>query len=267
MARIPRTDTMAPVGDNLASRYRASLAGKMLELSRAWEAWMLDAEDIEARGAVRLIAHRLAGSAEPYGYADVGRNALRVDETLTDWESAAPEHRLSPAVLREQLAAPVRRLIAAVERAARPGEPTSPGTEDEGPALGPMVLYLDDDPDQGEWWRDVLAAQGLRVRWIAQPELLGEAIILERPEVLLVDYWLAEGTSLDLIRRLRTDLSAATPPVVCLTVDDAVLAGSTAMGAGLFAVVRKSAAPGDLAAILRSAAAVQRGERKTGQSG
>lgn len=256
---------MAPVSENLASRYRASLAGKAREFSRAWETWLLNADDVEARRAVRLIAHRLAGSAEPYGYPDIGRHALGVDETLTELELVASEHCLPNAVLLEQLAAPVRLLIASVERAARQGDTEFAGRADAGVALGPMVLYLDDDPDQGEWWRDVLAAQGLRVRWIAQPGLLAEAIILERPDVLLVDYWLAEGTSLDLIRQLRADLSSAIPPVVCLTVDDAVLAGSTAMGAGLFAVVRKSATSADLAAILRAAAA-QRGERTTIQA-
>jgi CheY-like chemotaxis protein len=252
---------MAPVGENLASRYRAGLAGKAEQLSQAWERWLLDADDAEALKTLRLIAHRLAGSAEPYGYADIGRHALCVDEALTDWESAASEHRPSVADLRKQLVAPVRMLITSVERAAPPGEPASTDRRETAPALGPVVLYLDDDPDQGEWWRDVLAAQGLRMRWVAQPELMAEAIIVERPQVLLVDYWLAEGTSLDLIRRMRAELSTAIPPVVCLTVDDAVLAGSIAMGSGLFAVVRKSATPGDLAAILRAAAATQRGER------
>jgi len=54
-------------GDSLARRYRASLAEKGGDLSRAWDRWLVEPEDAAARGEVRLIAHRLAGSAGRHG--------------------------------------------------------------------------------------------------------------------------------------------------------------------------------------------------------
>lgn len=254
-------------GDSLAGRYRASLASKAVELSRAWEQWLIDSADAHARGAVRLIAHRLAGSAESYGYPDIGRHALAVDEALTDFESALPESRESAASLRQRMATPIRALLDALARGTAHATADDADVRQDTLRSGPIVLYLDDDVDQGEWWRDVLVAHGLRVRWIEHPDQLAEAIIVERPAVLLVDYWIGDAPCLDLVRRLRSDESFAALPVVCLTVDDAAVSSSTAMSAGFCAVVRKSVTPGDLAEILRQAAGGARGDPGAGRSG
>lgn len=254
-------------GDSLAGRYRASLAGKAVELSQAWERWLIDCDDAHARGALRLISHRLAGSAESYGYPDIGRHALAVDEALTDFESTLPEGRESAASVRQRMMIPVSALLDALARGTSRGAAAVDAAQPDTLRPGPLVLYLDDDVDQGEWWRDVLVAHGLRVRWIEHPDQLAEAIIVERPSVLLVDYWIGDAPCLDLVRRLRGDESFAAIPVVCLTVDDAAVSSSTAMSAGFCAVVRKSVTPGDLAEILRQAAGGARGDPWAGRSG
>lgn len=240
-------------GDALARRYRASLAEKAGDLSRAWDRWLVEPEDGAARGEVRLIAHRLAGSAGAYGYPDIGRHALVVDEALSDWESAAPELRAPVTMLREVLEGPFGLLLRALARAAREPDGAAPAPA-AGTGAGPIVLYVDDDPDQGAWWRDVLTAEGLRVRVVEDPAEVAEAVVVERPDVLLVDYWLGEESSADLVRALRSRESASRLPIVCFTVDDGPAARNAAMSAGFTAVVRKSVRPGDLARLLREVA-------------
>lgn len=239
--------------DSLARRYRASLADKARDLSRAWDRWLVEPDDAASRGAIRLIAHRLAGSAEAYGYPDVGRHALAVDEALTEWESAGPELRAPVALLRDGLERPLGLLLRALARAVR--EPDGiPDPTAAGLGAGPVVLYVDDDPDQGAWWRDVLTAEGLRVRVVEEASAVAEAVVIERPDVLLVDYWLGEESSAELVRALRSRESAAGLPIVCFTVDDGPAARNAAMSAGFTAVVRKSVRPGDLARLLREVA-------------
>jgi two-component system cell cycle response regulator DivK len=242
----------------LAVRYRASLADKARDLAVAWDRWLADPDDAAARDAVRLIAHRLAGSAEAYGYSDLGRHALAVDEPLTDWASVPTEARAPARVLRDSVTARVGALQRALARAARDDDAGDRHAVTTASAAGPLVLYVDDDHDQCGWWRDVLSAEGLRVRTIDDPLRLREAIVVERPDVLLVDYWLGDVASSDLVAALRASPSFATLPIVCFTVDDGVGARNAAMAAGFNAVVRKSVLPRDLARLLREVAGAGR---------
>lgn len=240
-------------GESLARRYRASLADKARDLSRAWDRWLIEPDDDAARGELRLIAHRLAGSAEAYGYPDVGRHALAVDEALAEWESVEPGLRAPAMLLRDTIERPFGMLLRALARALRePDGAPDPTATGRGP--GPVVLYVDDDPDQGAWWRDVLTAEGLRVRVVEEASAVADAVVIERPDVLLVDYWLGESSSEDLVRELRGHELGSSLPIVCFTVDDGPAARNAAMSAGYTAVVRKSVRPGDLARLLREVA-------------
>jgi HPt (histidine-containing phosphotransfer) domain-containing protein len=96
----------------LRRRYERSLPEKRTVLARAWQA--LRAAPDEHRAAIlQSIAHRLAGSAPPYGYETLGSAARSLDAMLDDWLKRAPADRESVVVLAELL---LPRVTAVLER-------------------------------------------------------------------------------------------------------------------------------------------------------
>ena len=75
----------------LRTRYERSFPEKRAAVERAWHAFLASPDE---RGALALqsIAHRLAGSASPYGYDAVGSAAQSLDAMLSEWlKRASPE--------------------------------------------------------------------------------------------------------------------------------------------------------------------------------
>ncbi len=68
--------------DILQRRYHASLSTKRYEIETAWLAVRADSRDLDHRTMLAGLVHRLAGSAESYGYVEVGNLAERVDSML-----------------------------------------------------------------------------------------------------------------------------------------------------------------------------------------
>jgi HPt (histidine-containing phosphotransfer) domain-containing protein len=64
----------------LLERYRATLPDKIRELDGALKAYQADEAD--GRQALKVCAHRLAGSASSYGYDDLSLAAARLDDGL-----------------------------------------------------------------------------------------------------------------------------------------------------------------------------------------
>jgi HPt (histidine-containing phosphotransfer) domain-containing protein len=94
----------------LRVRYERSLPEKRETAERAWHAF-LDAPD--ERGVLELqsIAHKLAGSAAPYGYAAVGSAAQAIDALLSEWLKRDSTERESVRALATQVAAPAQMLL------------------------------------------------------------------------------------------------------------------------------------------------------------
>jgi HPt (histidine-containing phosphotransfer) domain-containing protein len=94
----------------LRTRYERSLPAKHATVERAWHAFLASPDE---RGALALqsIAHRLAGSASPYGYDAVGSAAQSLDAILSDWLKRASTARESARSLATHLATPANALI------------------------------------------------------------------------------------------------------------------------------------------------------------
>jgi HPt (histidine-containing phosphotransfer) domain-containing protein len=100
----------------LRTRYERSLPEKRATVERAWHTFLASPDE---RGALALqsIAHRLAGSASPYGYDAVGLAAQSLDATLSDWLKRASRERESAQSLATHLATPANALIDGLARA------------------------------------------------------------------------------------------------------------------------------------------------------
>ena len=114
------------------------------------------------------------------------------------------------------------------------------------------ILLVDDDAR-------VRQNMALLLRWAGDWEVVGEAedgdgalalVAIKRPDLVLLDRWLADGDSLQLLPRLRAlDTSLR---VAILTADPAVIDQTQALAPGITICLDKMTAPLELLAALRA---------------
>ncbi len=241
---------------HVTERFRASLGEKHGEIALVWERWLASPDDADAMRKFQLLVHRLTGAAPAFGLPDLGRQALRVDEHLNAWSEEVGTLRAPLADLCHAVAGPTESLLRTLGRAVREPHvgPRSGATAGGGAvALGrpAYIVLVEDDPEQAAYWRDSLAAEGLRVRTVADRQALEAELVLEVPDALLIDYWLDRQTGAEVSHWLRDEPEFSRIPKVCLTADMGPLPRQAAMDAGFVAVLRKTVTPPDLAEVLR----------------
>ncbi|MET0231465.1 MAG: hypothetical protein ABW186_11085 [Rhodanobacteraceae bacterium] len=94
----------------LRARYERSLPDKHATVERAWQAFLASPDEPGAL-ALQSIAHRLAGSASPYGYAAVGTAAQSIDALISGWLKRPPHERESARSLATALSTPASALV------------------------------------------------------------------------------------------------------------------------------------------------------------
>src|SRR5438105_14364893 len=67
------------------------------------------------------------------------------------------------------------------------------------------VLVVDDDPVLLALFTQVLPSQGYHVRTVPTAEEMFRQLPLEKPDVLILDYFLPDSTGLAVCRELRTN--------------------------------------------------------------
>lgn len=104
--------------DALQTRYHASLAGKRADVEQAWHAVRVDCADIGSQETLLRLVHRLAGSAESYGFAEIGRTAARTDMLLDQVRSSGDPAQQTAAMcaMLETLARDIDKLLAELQR-------------------------------------------------------------------------------------------------------------------------------------------------------
>lgn len=242
--------------DDHASHYRATLGERLSELALAWEEWLAGPDEERHKNHFHQLVHRLAGSASAYGFDDVGREAQHVDSLINAWDGDVPTLRVPLGDFCRELGAPAETLLRALGRAARDAQ--RPGTANGAPRRDErviFVLFLEDEADRAQLWREALAREGLRVRVIESAQALEAELVMERPDVILLDDCYQAAGIAEVARSLRDTPEFAQIPKVCLIDDPAAMPRQTAMDAGFTAVIRSSVAPRDLAQVLRQAVA------------
>lgn len=82
--------------DELYRHYHRSLADKRAELRRAWDALCDEDAGVEQAREFHQQLHRLAGSAGTYGYPEIARQALALEQGWTAWLRQSA-HQRAPA--------------------------------------------------------------------------------------------------------------------------------------------------------------------------
>jgi CheY-like chemotaxis protein len=241
---------------HVTERFRASLGEKLGEIALVWERWLAAPDDAEAMRSFQILVHRLTGAAPAFGLPDLGRQALRVDEQLNAWNEEVGALRAPLPDLCHAVAGSTESLLRTLGRAVRepaasPRASGMPGNAAPSLVRPPYVVLVEDDPEQAAYWRESLAANGLRVRTVVDRLALEAELVVEVPDVLLIDYWLDRQTGAEVSHWLRDTPEFSVVPKVCLTADTGPLPRQAAMDAGFVAVLRKTVTPSDLADVLR----------------
>lgn len=176
---------------HLVQRYHGSLAAKQKDLEAAFAA--ADEQDWapEALKQLKLLVHRLAGSAASYGFTTLGEAARELDQTLTSAQDGSLED------IDHALTARFATLRAAIREAVNrppPGDPSAP--EAVAPrALGdlPTVVLVDDDRALVEVLSQQLMALGFHVHGFTDASLALNSIADLQPAAVIMDVQFAEG--------------------------------------------------------------------------
>ena len=245
-------------GSERAARFRALLRDRIAEIEGTWRDWHAAPDQVGTMRQLRGLVHRLAGSATANHIEEIGRPAQAIDVLLSGWEDEEAALRPTPAELVVQAGPLVASLLAAMAHTATHFTARSaqapPGVA-AAVAGSLRVLLLEDDPEQRATWSEALTRQGMRVRVASDEAEFEAALALERPDVLLIDFWLGERTAAEVGAGLAASHEHSSIPRVCLTIDAGVEPRQAAMAAGYAAVLRKSVDPADLARVLRQAVA------------
>ncbi len=104
--------------DALQTRYHASLAGKRADIERAWHAVRADCADTANQDILLRLVHRLAGSAESYGFTGIGRIAAQTDTLLDQVRSSGGpvQQAVVMCAMLETLAREIGELLAELQR-------------------------------------------------------------------------------------------------------------------------------------------------------
>ena len=111
-----------PSLEELHRQYHLSLADKRAALRAAWDG--LCGEQAAALQAAHfhMLLHRLAGSAGTYGYPEIARRALALEQGWTAWLAQPEEARAATYLVCARQAAGMAELLAALQDAgAEPG--------------------------------------------------------------------------------------------------------------------------------------------------
>jgi HPt (histidine-containing phosphotransfer) domain-containing protein len=84
--------------DALRARYCASLAGKRADIERAAQGIRVDCRNPKNQDELLQLVHRLAGSAESYGFDEIGRTAAEADALLDEVRASDGKERRAEAM-------------------------------------------------------------------------------------------------------------------------------------------------------------------------
>jgi CheY-like chemotaxis protein len=180
--------------------------------------------DGDVRRAAEREAHKLAGAAGTFGFAQATRLAREAEQMLkgTDALDGPQVQRLG------ELTTALRRELERPIGAPRPAPVAAPPVTRAG-----HVLAVDDDPIVLATLRALLDSHGMRVTTLDDPRRLLETLESARPDLLVVDFEMPHLSGADLCRLVRAEPRWSTLPVLVLTghVDDETIQRALAAGA------------------------------------
>jgi CheY-like chemotaxis protein len=128
----------------------------------------------------------------------------------------------------------------------------------------PLVLVVDDFPDNREMYAEFLAFSGFRVMQASNGKEALDLAFANRPDIIIMDLSLPEMDGWEATRRLKADRRTRTIPVVALTGHAMAGHSKSAIDAGCDSFVAKPCLPDQLVAEIRKMLSSPRLDTKAG---
>jgi CheY-like chemotaxis protein len=184
---------------------------------------------------------------------DVVRRAARAGGMMSMFEDGQRKAAGGVTVIEE-----VRRVVPPDEEVvedeqAEAGAPAVPAAlaPEARSARASRVLVVEDDPAMAAVLRDILAEEQYSVALAANGDEALSMVYKERPDLVLTDLQMPGMDGLELLRKLRRDLSTCQIPVVFLTVVDAIDSEAQALDLGADDYITKPVQRGRLLGRIR----------------
>lgn len=107
----------------------------------------------------------------------------------------------------------------------------------------PVILSVEDEPDQAEYIRTVLESAGYTVHTIEDPKQFEKALSRHDPDLLLMDVLLPDVSGYELARYVRQDEAHAALPILFLTTESQAEAAIESIRAGADDILLKPVSP------------------------
>ena len=174
----------------LVQRYHSSLDKKRADLMAAYHAASESGWNEDGTAVLKLLVHRMAGSAASYGFADLGDAARMLDQALQFRTVGEPPEHLSNHFDR------LTRELDACLRRPPPGDPhagTAQDTAQNRLTELPRIVLVDDDPAMVDILTRQLMAVGFDISGFTDPFAAMESVGGIRPACILMDLMFSEG--------------------------------------------------------------------------
>ncbi len=238
-------DAMQARLDAIWEQSRDAIAARVHAIEDAAMALLEGDLDSTTRAHARGEAHKLAGVAGTFGFAQATERAREAEELFRE------DHELSSAdVMRLSAIAVALRhdLIDADRRPATLSPPTPEAPERSAIRVG----MIDDDPAMLALVGALLGAEGIRVDGTSHPDQLWKMLETAPPDVLMLDVDMPEISGIELCRSIRANARWDSLPIVFLTARTD--ASVELFGAGADNYLTKPVAGPELLAVIERAA-------------
>jgi diguanylate cyclase (GGDEF)-like protein len=192
----------------LRDRFVMGLAGRVAAIDEELAHVAVDG----GTAALERHFHTLAGTAGTYALETVAELAARGEEICCD-------QMVDDRATRE-----LRSIVDGLHRAIAAELPPPPlklvpAPPAEAVAEATRVLCVEDDPDQAAYLTTILEDGGYETAWTADAANFASAFASFRPDLLILDVGLSNGSGIDLARAVRRLPACTTLPIVFLTND------------------------------------------------
>lgn len=113
----------------------------------------------------------------------------------------------------------------------------------------PTILLLDDDPTNSQLLKLLLEMDGYQVI-VAATLSQARTLLTEPVDACIIDYYLAQGLGLDLVKEIRTAQTATHPSTVIIMTSGDDRCRTVALQEGADSFLQKPFSPSDLSAEL-----------------